>query len=93
MAPLDDGSETDDVAANVPADDAADEAPALPREPVTRLGDLWQLGRHRLLCGDSADPEAVARVMDGKRAVLVFTSPPYGNQRDYTTGGVADCVE
>jgi DNA modification methylase len=94
MAPLDDESETDEASANVAEDDAADEAaddaPALPREPVTRLGDLWQLGKHRLLCGDSADPKAVARVMEGERAALVFTSPPYGNQRDCTTGGVAD---
>jgi DNA modification methylase len=88
MAPLDDDSEAADAAAD--DDDAANDTPTPPREVVSRVGDLWQLGKHRLLCGDSADPETVASVMDGERAALVFTSPPYGNQRDYTTGGVAD---
>jgi DNA modification methylase len=86
MAPLGDepeaGSEDDD--------DAADDMPAPPREPISRLGDLWLIGNHRLLCGNSTDSLVVARVMNGERAALVFTSPPYGNQRDYTTGGVGD---
>lgn len=42
-----------------------------------KYGDLWQLGPHRLLCGDSRNPADVARVMDGKRATLTVTSPPY----------------
>lgn len=46
--------------------------------PVAKLGDLWLLGRHRLLCGDSLDPKAVARLMDGSKAVLMATDPPYG---------------
>jgi DNA modification methylase len=54
------------------------------------LGDLWLFGEHRLLCDDSTESSAVAHVMNGERAALVFTSPPYGNQRDYTTGGVGD---
>jgi DNA modification methylase len=70
--------------------DSVPETPDSPRDPVSRPGDLWVLGKHRLLCGDSTDPLAVARVMDGARASLVFTSPPYGNQRDYTTGGIGD---
>ncbi|MBZ0268684.1 site-specific DNA-methyltransferase [bacterium] len=57
---------------------------------LARRGDLWLMGNHHLLCGDSTDLSAVARVMNGERAALVFTSPPYGNQRDYTTGGVGD---
>jgi len=61
-----------------------------PRVPVTRLGDLWHLGDHRLLCGDSTDANVVARLMAGERAALAFTSPPYGNQRNYTTGGIGD---
>ncbi len=82
MAPLDndagdDTPETDNV-------EAADETPEPPRVPVSRTGDLWTLGGHRLLCGDSTDPAAVLRVMDGKRADLCFTSPPYGQQRLYT---------
>jgi DNA modification methylase len=86
MAPLDDNAESAEGA----SEDAADEMPAAPREPVSRVGDLWLIGKHRLLCGDSTDLSAVARAMNGERAALVFTSPPYGNQRDYTTGGVGD---
>lgn len=44
----------------------------------TSLGDLWQLGKHRLLCGDSTDPIIVSKVMQGEKATLVFTDPPYG---------------
>ena len=71
-------------------DDPADAEPDPPRQAVTRPGDLWLLGAHRLLCGDSTDAASVARVMGADRAALLFTSPPYGNQRDYTTGGVSD---
>ncbi|WP_198371475.1 site-specific DNA-methyltransferase [Roseomonas rosulenta] len=73
-----------------PAEDPADADPAPPRQAVTRPGDLWLLGEHRLLCGDSTDAASVARVMGEERAALLFTSPPYGNQRDYTTGGGTD---
>lgn len=48
------------------------------RSPRTQPGDLWQLGEHRLLCGDSADPAAVARLMGGERAACMWTDPPYG---------------
>ena len=44
---------------------------------VSELGDLWQLGRHRLLCGDARDPEALKVLMAGKKAQMVFTDPPY----------------
>jgi DNA modification methylase len=72
------------------ADDPADASPEPTRIAVTRPGDLWLLGDHRLLCGDSTDGATVARVMGGERAALLFTSPPYGSQRNYTTGGIAD---
>jgi DNA modification methylase len=52
--------------------------------------DAAPRGGHRLLCGDSADTAAVANLMQSDRAVLVFTSPPYGQQRDYTTAGIDD---
>jgi DNA modification methylase len=55
-----------------------DDVPETPEEPITKPGDLWILGNHRLLCGDSTDVLAVERLMDGKKADMVFTDPPYG---------------
>lgn len=46
-------------------------------EPRSRIGDIYQLGSHRLMCGDSTDPEMVAALMDGERADLLVTDPPY----------------
>ncbi len=51
--------------------------PESPAEPVTRLGDLWLLGGHRLVCGDAADPACYARLLDGTPADLLLTDPPY----------------
>ena len=47
------------------------------KEPTAKLGDVWQLGRHRLMCGDSTSPEDVAQLMDGAKADLYLTDPPY----------------
>jgi DNA modification methylase len=55
-----------------------DEAPALSDEPVTRPGDLWLLGNHRLLCGDATDADCHDMAMAGERADLLITDPPYG---------------
>jgi DNA modification methylase len=55
----------------------ADDVPEVPEEPITKPGDLWILGDHRLLCGDSTDVLAVDRLMDGQKADMVFTDPPY----------------
>lgn len=55
-----------------------DEIPAPPKKPITKLGDLWQLGRHRLLCGDATNADDVARLMGGKKADMCFIDPPYG---------------
>jgi DNA modification methylase len=54
-----------------------DEVPEPPADPITKPGDLWILGNHRLLCGDSTDVLAVERLMDGQKADMVFTDPPY----------------
>lgn len=57
-----------------------DEAPEVDEEsePITKFGDIWQLGRHRLMCGDSTDRECVEKLMNGNKADMVFTDPPYG---------------
>jgi DNA modification methylase len=59
--------------------DPADEIPEIDRKvaAVSRLGDLWRLGNHRLLCGDALDPAAYERLLDGVQAHMVFTDPPY----------------
>lgn len=59
-----------------------DELPEPPADPITKLGDLWQLGRHRLLCGDSFDTKQIDKLMDGNKADMVFTDPPYGMNLD-----------
>jgi len=55
-----------------------DEVPEAPEEPITKLGDIWKLGNHRLMCGDSVDYEDVHKLMNNKIADLVNTDPPYG---------------
>lgn len=60
-----------------------DDVPEPPEKPVTVLGDIWRLGNHRLMCGDSTSIDAVDKLMDGQKADFCFTSPPYGQQRDY----------
>jgi DNA modification methylase len=55
-----------------------DDVPEVPANPVTKLGDVWLLGRHRLMCGDSTSIDAVDKLMAGQKADMVFTDPPYG---------------
>ena len=52
-------------------------------ESITKQGDLWILGEHRLLCGDATKKEDVERLMDGQKADMVFTDPPYNVGKDY----------
>lgn len=55
-----------------------DDAPEPPEDPITKQGDLYQLGDHRLMCGDSTNEITVGILMDGHKADMVFTDPPYG---------------
>lgn len=71
-------------------DDPADQEVEPPRQRVARRGDVWLLGEHRLMCGDSTSAADVATLIAGEPVALLFTSPPYGQQRKYTTGGIGD---
>ena len=66
-----------------------DEVPEVPEEPKTKLGDIYKLGNHRLMCGDSTSIDAVEKLMDGNKADMVFTDPPYGineeTDRDFSS--------
>lgn len=69
-----DHSEDDEFDAEKAAEDI--------KEPVCKRGDIWQLGKHRIMCGDSTNEEDVKTLMDGKKADMVFTDPPYGMRLD-----------
>lgn len=61
-----------------------DEVPEVPQNVFgVKRGDVWLLGNHRLMCGDSTSEEDVKKLMDGSRAVFCFTSPPYADMREY----------
>jgi len=61
-----------------------DAVPDVPDEPITKLGDIYKLGNHRLMCGDSTSIDAVDKLMDGQKADMVLTDPPYSIE---TQGG------
>ena len=69
-----------------------DETPPIPEEPKTKPGDIYQLGNHRLMCGDSTSIDAVDRLMDGQKADMVFTDPPY-NIGYKDMNGVHDAIK
>lgn len=58
-------------------DEKDDEVPEIPEEPKSKLGDIYQLGNHRLMCGDSTSVDDVEKLMNGNKADMVFTDPPY----------------
>jgi len=66
-----------------PPPEDEEQIPEAPADPVTRPGDVWLIGSHRVVCGDCRDPSVVARLFDGGKATLVVTSPPYATQREY----------
>ncbi len=74
-----DDKELDDLLAEtVEGETDPDDVPEPPVNPVTVQGDVWTMGNHRLMCGDSTSIDAVNKLMDGQKADMVFTDPPYG---------------
>jgi len=70
------------------AEPQIDRAEELNKTWKVKTGDLWQIGEHRLLCGDSTKKEDVGRVMGGEKADMVFTDPPYGIEVENTRGKI-----
>lgn len=70
-----------------------DEVPEVPDEPKAKLGDIYQLGNHRLMCGDSTKEEDVAKLMDGVKADMIFTDPPYGMNLDTDFSGMKNKLD
>lgn len=60
-----------------------DAIPEVPIDPITTLGDVWILGNHRLMCGDSTDIDSIDMLFDGQKADMIFTDPPYGIGYEY----------
>lgn len=80
--------EIDFDADDEPVEIVEDEVPDVDdAEPITKLGDIWQLGRHRLMCGDSTDKATVEKLMDGNKADMIMTDPPYGINAEKMTMG------
>lgn len=82
ITPLDDPDELDD----------ADNAQPPPEDPTTKPGDVWILGPHRLMCGDSTNPDDLAKLVDGRQPNLIYTDPPYGIAIVNTSGKVGATV-
>ena len=76
-----DPKEIDDLLA-LPEEEKANQAPPLPEIPVSRSGDLWQCGKHRVLCGDATNADDVARLLGDRKPLLLVTDPPYGIELD-----------
>jgi len=78
----------EDPAGDADAEPQIDKAAELQKKWQTAQGQLWLIGDHRLMCGDSTKREDVERLMQGEKAELLFTSPPYSDQRDYENANV-----
>jgi hypothetical protein len=77
-----DPHELDELLIGPDDEEAADAVPPLPENPVSRPGDLWLCGSHRVLCGDATSPEAVAQLLGERKPALMITDPPYGIELD-----------
>lgn len=76
-----------------PQEIVEDEMPEVPEEPKAKVGDIYELGCHRLICGDSTNPEVIERLMDGAKADMVFTDPPYGMKLDTDFSGMQNHLD
>ena len=64
-----------------------------PEEPKSKIGEIYQLGRHRLMCGDSTSDEDIQKLMDGSRIDMIFTDPPYGMNLDTDFSGMVNHID
>lgn len=69
----------------IEAEEGDNDVPELPVEPTTKIGDVWQLGEHRLMCGDSTSIDAIDKLLNGAAMDMVFTDPPYGVNFKYNS--------
>ena len=74
--------EIDTLLASPDEDERGNAVPPLPQVPVSRAGDLWVCGPHRVLCGDATSPEAVGRLLGASQPILLVSDPPYGIELD-----------
>lgn len=88
-------NELKDMDINVDLDDLAsqglsdeDDVPEISGEYVNKVGDVWMMGEHRLMCGDSTDKATVTKLMNGQRADMVFTDPPYNVAVEQSAGTI-----
>jgi DNA modification methylase len=77
-----DPKELDDLLLAPDDDERANAVPPVPEHPVSRTGDLWLCGKHRVLCGDATSPVAVAQLLGDRKPHLMVTDPPYGIELD-----------
>jgi hypothetical protein len=82
-------AQIDGLLTGIDGNGTADKTPKLSTSPVSCLRDIWQLGDHRLICGDSTDPNVLAAVLAGDPVRTVFTDPPYNVK---ITGGRSKTV-
>src|ERR1039457_3057332 len=77
-----DDREIDDFLRDPGDDDRADDVPPVPDHPVSRPGDVWALGKHKLICGDCTQADVVSKLLGAVTPILMVTDPPYGIELD-----------